>query len=441
MQFVIIAGGKGTRLKDRLGDLPKPMVDVGGVPLLEHHILLAKRHGFDDILLLTGYGAEHIERFCGNGSRWGVRVWYQREETPLGTAGAVLAALERLDNRFIVAYGDTMLNVDLGRFWGAHEQNRAEATLFLHPNDHPSDSDLVEIADGGRVTAFHPYPHPPDIYLPNLVNAALYVCEREALRPWREKHGLPDFGKHLFPAMVAARSHLHGYCSPEYIKDAGTPSRLDKVIADYQSGRIARGSFETPAPAVFVDRDGTLNEEVNRVKCPDELRLIADVPDAIARLNRSEYRVVVVSNQPVVARGDCDEAGLRAIHNKLETLLGERHAYLDAIYCCPHHPDRGFENERPELKIDCVCRKPKTGLIDRARSEMNLDLKRSWMIGDTTVDVQLARNAGVRSVLVRTGHGGLDARHPVTPDHVFDTFSDAVDFVLGQESNPDFKSK
>lgn len=430
MQIVIIAGGKGTRLRERIGDLPKPLATVGGRTLLEHHILLGKRHGCSDFVLLTGHGAQAIREVCGDGSRWGVRIHYFEEPSPLGTAGAVLAALPCLADRFLVAYGDTMVNVDLSRFWQAHERAGAAATLFLHPNDHPYDSDLVEIDKEGHITGFHPYPHPEGEFFRNLVNAALYVVEREVLRPWQGRTDVTDFGRHLFPAMISAGLHLHGYVSPEYIKDAGTPARLDNVREAFESGLIERSSFETLAPAVFLDRDGTLNREVNRISDPGALELLDGVPQAIALLNRAGYRAVVISNQPVIARGDCDEQTLQRIHDKLETFLGREHAYVDAIYYCPHHPDKGFPGERPELKIHCDCRKPGTGLIERAVRDLNIDLSKSWMIGDSTVDIRTAAGAGIRSVLLRTGHAGTDGRYLAEPDYRFDTLLDAARFIV-----------
>jgi len=433
MQLAIIAGGQGTRLKERLGDLPKPMAPIAGRPLVEHQMELARRHGIEDIVLLVGHGARYIEEFLGDGSRWGARLRYVHEPAPLGTAGAVLAALDALGDRFLVMYGDTMLNVDLDRFCEAHARQGAGASLLVHPNNHPHDSDLVETDEGGRIAAFHPYPHPPDRYYQNLVNAALYVVERRALEPYGPPAGALDFGKHLFPRMLGAGEFLYGYRSPEYIKDAGTPERLDQVMADYESGRIARGSFATPAPAVFLDRDGTLNLEVNRVKTVEQLEVLEGVGEAIGRLNRSPYRAVVITNQPVIARGDCSEQTLRAIHNKLETMLGRSHAYLDGLYYCPHHPERGHPGERVELKIACDCRKPAIGLIRQAQRELNLDLARSWFIGDSTVDLQTAANAGVRSILVETGYQGQDARHPARPDRVCADLGAAVEFLLGAE--------
>jgi histidinol-phosphate phosphatase family protein len=431
MQLVILAGGKGSRLQSRLGTLPKPLVDVCGRPLLEHQVALARDYGMEEVLLLTGYGAAAIEQYFSERAL-GVKVRTIAESTPLGSAGAVIAALPMLEERFVVMYGDTMLNVDLDRLSGAHLRSGAEATLFLHPNDHPDDSDLVETDRNGRITAFHPYPHDPNRYYPNQVNAALYVVERRLLENMAVPREPLDFAKQVFPRMLQRGVFLHGYRSPEYIKDAGTPERLDKVIADYQSGKIAAGSLRTPAPAVFLDRDGTLNEEVDRVKTPDQLHMIDGVWDAIRVLNRSAYRSVVITNQPVVARGECTERRLEEIHNKMETLLGRHGAYLDAIYYCPHHPDSGYPGEVRELKIACDCRKPSAGLIEQASREMNLDLSRSWLIGDSTVDVRTARNAGIRSIIVRTGHRGADGRFPDRPDHAAADLRSAVHFIVDE---------
>jgi histidinol-phosphate phosphatase family protein len=430
MQVVIVAGGKGTRLRERLGGLPKPMVSIAGKPLLEHQVLLACHHGFSDVILLLGHGADSITEYFGDGSRLGVHIRAITESVPLGSAGAVLAALPELQDRFLVMYGDTMLNIDLTRFWRAHEKSGADASLLLHPNDHPHDSDLVEIEDCGRITAFHPYPHDPDRFYANLVNAALYIVERRALVRWLDSGGPLDFAKDLFPSMLAQGCFLQGYRSPEYIKDAGTPERLDAVATDYESGRIARGSLETPTPAIFLDRDGTLNEEVDRVSHLDDFSLMEGVGGAIRRINRAGYRAVVITNQPVIARGDCTENDLTEIHNKLETLLGRDGAYVDAILHCPHHPDKGFPGERTDLKIACSCRKPAIGLIERARIAFNIDMKRSWFIGDSTVDIRTAQNAGLRSILLQTGYGGRDGRYPDRPDYIAPSLSTAVDLAL-----------
>jgi len=435
-QAIILAGGAGTRLRDRLGDLPKPMIPIAGKPLLEHQVELCQRHGFSDLVFFVHHRADLIEKHFGDGTKWGVRIRYLVEPKPLGTAGAVLAGIDLLAERFLVLYGDTMVNVDLDRIWNAHEVAKADATLLLHPNDHPLDSDLVEVDASGRVTAFHNRPHPTDCYFQNLVNAGLYVLEKAPLTGFRPSihHSQPstliDFGKDVFPALLARNGVLLGYKSPEFIKDIGTPGRYDRVCEQFANGTIARSSLATKQRAVFLDRDGTLIPDRDGLRSADGLELLPGVATAIHRLNHHAWRTVVVTNQPVIAKGWCTEAELQRTHNKMETLLGLEHAFLDRIYYCPHHPDAGFEGERKELKIHCDCRKPGTGMIQRAVGELNIDLAQSWLIGDTTTDLQTARNAGLRSILVRTGHGGKDGKHPVQADRVAGDLTEAVGFIL-----------
>jgi D,D-heptose 1,7-bisphosphate phosphatase len=429
-QAVILAGGKGTRLASMLNGLPKPLVDVCGKPLLLHQLELLCAHGFTDAVVMVSHRAEAIRQWqVGVDLPISVRLIDDGE--PRGTAGAVLAALGELEPEFLVMYGDTMLCVDLTRFWVWHHAvPGADVSLFLHPNDHPHDSDLVEIDETGRIVAFHAYPHPADAWLPNLVNAALYVVRRESLRAWCETVGPIDFAKDLFPRMLAAGATLRGYASPEYIKDAGTPERLQRVRNALTSGAIRRASLNEPRKAVFLDRDGTLNVERGLIRRPEDLKVFPFAGSAIRRLNEAEWRTVLVSNQPVIARGEVTEAELRHIHARLETEIGRDHAYFDRIYICPHHPDGGFPGERIELKIRCDCRKPEPGLIFNAQKDLNIDLARSWYVGDSTADLGAAENAGVSSILVETGHGGLDRRYPHEARFTVANVLEAAAFIL-----------
>lgn len=428
MQLVILAGGKGTRLKGRSGNLPKCLVDVAGKPLLAHQFHYATSQGVTDVVLMVGHLAEAIREYCGDGHKWNLNIRYYEETEPLGTAGAVLRIANTLDSFFFVLYGDLILNVDLNRMRAAHVGAAAGATILLHPNDHPYDSDLVETDSVQKVTGFHHPPHAAEQFLPNLVNAGLYAFQRDTLVRVPQRAGMMDFVADIFPH-IRRISLIHGYVSPEYIKDAGTLDRLDHVTADIRSGRVSRGSLATPAPAVLLDRDGTITEEVGRISTHEQLNLIDGVAEAIRTLNKTENRAVVVTNQPVIARGDCTEEELQKINNKMSSLLGLKGAYLDALYFCPHHPDKGFPGERAELKIACECRKPEIGLIARAQQELNLDLSRSWLIGDTTRDVECARRAGIQSILLHTGYGGRDAAYSVRPDYEFDNLSQAADFI------------
>ena len=430
-QAVVLAGGKGTRLRTVIGDVPKPLADVGGTPLLGHQLRLLHHHGFGEAVLLVSHGADQIRDWLTSVPRSPIAVRLVDDGTPRGTAGAVLAALPHLEPEFAVLYGDTMLNVDLSRFWDWHAANSsAAASLFVHPNDHPQDSDLVEQDSHGNILRFHPYPHPPGAWLPNLVNAALYILRRDLLAPWRNTEAPLDFGKDLFPRMLSAGVRLRGYASPEYIKDAGTPARLDRVRRAYAGGAVARAALNQPQRAVLIDRDGTLNRDVGHLRLAEDLEVFPFVGPALRQLNEAEWRTVIVTNQPVLARGEGDESELRRIHHRLDSEVARDHAYFDRLYYCPHHPDAGFPGEVTALKIACGCRKPAPGLIIQAASDLNIDLAESWFIGDSTADLGAAETAGVSSILVETGNGGLDDRHPFEAGFTRSDFAAAVDFIL-----------
>ncbi|MBR1092278.1 HAD-IIIA family hydrolase [Bradyrhizobium manausense] len=430
MQAVILAGGKGTRLQSRLGGLPKPLVDVDGTPLLQRQIECLRTQQITDVVVLVSYRADAIRAFCAAHDNFGIKVTIIDEGEPLGTAGAVLAVLDQLQEKFLVIYGDLLVDADFAPMIAAHKQNKADGTLFLHPNDHPFDSDLVELDSGGRVIRFLPYPRPPEEFHRNLVNAAVYLLERDALRDFVDIQKPSDFGKNLFAEMIRAGKRLLGYVSFEYIKDIGTPDRLDKAVRDLRSGRVERGRLSSLQQVVFLDRDGTLNEEVDHLHDHRLLSLLPGAGAAIRRLNEAQYRCIVITNQPVLARGECSLHEMDLIHAKLESDLGRDRAFLDRIFMCPHHPDSGFAGEIPELKRACNCRKPELGLIEDAEKIMRIDRKNSWFVGDSTTDIETARRAGLRSILLRTGKGGMDGKFDVRADFTAEGLPQAVDIIV-----------
>ena len=149
-----------------------------------------------------------------------------------------------------------------------------------------------------------------------------------------------------------------------------------------------------------MDRDGTVNKYVGFLRKIGDFELLDGVESAIKKINKSGYLAIVITNQPVIARGEVTEEELSEIHKKMETLLGQEGAYIDAIYYCPHHPNRGYMGERAELKIDCMCRKPKPGMIEQAADKYNIDLKNSWIIGDGENDIKAGINAGCKTAFI-----------------------------------------
>lgn len=416
---------------DLVRDMPKPMIPLAGKPIMEHQVDLARRYGLTEIHVLTGYRAEVLEDYFGDGGRWGVNIAYHREEEPLGTAGAVKELEGTLDETFVVFYGDVLMDVHLPTLMDFHRARGATATIAVHPNDHPFDSDLVEADGDGRVLAVHNKPHDPNVPRRNLVSAALYVLSPSVF-PHIERGRSSDFGRDVFPRLLGAGETISAYNTRDYIKDVGTVQRLREVEADLVAGRPRHFNRGNAIGAVFLDRDGVLNRPVEPLQTPEQVRPLPGVASAVRRLNRSLRLSVVVTNQPIVAKGFASEEDLEQIHGRMEGLLSEGGAYLDRIYYCPHHPERGHQGERSDLKIECDCRKPATGMIERAVSELNIDIRDSFMVGDRTVDVQAGINAGMGTILVRTGFAGRDGICACQPDFVFDDLGEAVDFLHGE---------
>lgn len=423
MKVVIMAGGKGTRIASIKNDVPKPMIEICGKPILLWQIENLKTSGLTDITLVIGYLGQIIKDYFQDGSRYGVNISYFEEDHPLGTAGALFKM--NLQEDFLLMCGDVIVDVDFNRFIAFHKRHQAWASLMAHPNGHPYDSSLLvtEIMEpqekGGvpveshRVTGWL-NKEDERLYYKNRVNAGVEIISPKLLEE-TQKHFIPRHPEHpdkidldrdvLKPNIKSGR--IFAYDTPEYIKDMGTPDRYYEVEKDLQSGKVAARNLSKKQKAIFLDRDGTINVYKGFLTHPDDFELIPEAAATIREINHSGYLAIVVSNQPVVARGDCTFAELQTIHNKMETLLGKEGVFVDAIYYCPHHPDKGFEGERPDYKFDCDCRKPKPGLLLQAAKDWNIDLSASYMIGDTERDVAAGNAAGCKeSFLIKTNESG-----------------------------------
>ena len=431
LQAVIMAGGKGTRLRSVTQDeIPKPMAPIAGKPILQWQIECLKREGVTDFLLITGYLGEKIEEYFSDGSSLGVRIDYYRETQPLGTAGALAEVADRLEDTFLLVFGDTIFDIDIPRMLAYHRDRQAEVTLFAHPNSHPYDSDLV-LRDGSqRVCGFMSKNEERTGWYENCVNAGFYIVNKSLCA--RIKRGVKtDLEKQVLAVMAQEGGALYAYMSPEYIKDVGTPERIAAAAEEIENGTVAARSLARKQRCVFIDRDGTLNRMKGFISNPDELELEPCAAQAVRLLNQSGYLAIVVTNQPVVARGMCSIEDVNLIHRKIETLLGQQGAYLNDIFFCPHHPDKGYPEENAAYKIKCCCRKPDIGMLTAAADKYNIDLAQSWMVGDTTTDIQTGINAGTHTALVQTGMAGNDGKYDVRPEITDMDLLDAVKKICG----------
>ena len=410
-----MAGGRGTRISELFPDIPKPLIPIDGIPVLEREICSLASQGFRDIILTVSYLHEKIEEHFGDGSKWGVNIEYLVENTPLGNAGALFKL--NLKEDFLLLNADAMFDVDFNRFVAFHKEHGGLVTLFTHPNSHPYDSGLLVADKNGAVEQWLAKEDSRPEYYRNRVNAGLHVINPKVLEQSGidadrvgtvGENGKPikvDLDRQLLKPL-AGTGKMFCYDSPEYVKDMGTPERYYAVCEDYKAGRVSEKNLQNKQKAVFLDRDGTINKYVGFLRNIDEFELLDGAVEAIKKINASGYLAIVVTNQPVIARGEVSFEELERIHNKMETLLGKEGAYLDAIYFCPHHPHKGYEGERPELKFDCNCRKPKPGMLLKAAQDFNIDLAQSWMVGDGENDIKAGQNAGCRTALVGNGAYG-----------------------------------
>lgn len=432
MQAVIMAGGKGTRLLALTKDeIPKPMTPVCGKPILAWQVEQLKVNGITDIVMIIGHLGHKIQDFFGDGRAMGLRIRYIEETSPLGTAGAFYYLRPMLAGEtFLLVFGDVLFDVDLARMMRFHAEKKAKATLFVHPNTHPFDSDLVVMDEEDKILAFDSKNNSRNYWYDNCVNAGLYLFDAAVCGHVSEPVKT-DLEKDLLSGMIQSGQAVYAYRSPEYIKDVGTVERIKVAERELASGYIAARNLRRPQRAIFLDRDGTINKKNGLIAKEEQFELEGCAAEAIRRINASGYLAIVITNQPVVARGMCGITDVERIHNKMKTLLGREGVFLDEVCFCPHHPDKGYPEENPQYKISCHCRKPDIGMIEDCAARLHIDLSQSWMVGDTTVDIRTGKNAGTHTALVLTGDAGTDEKYNDVPDMVCADLLEAVKKIIG----------
>lgn len=384
-QAVIIAGGLGTRLKPFTDTNPKPMYPFNGKPFIEYLVKQIKGFGIDRILILVGYLPEKIMDYLGDGSKYGVKIEYDVTPVEYETGDRVLHAKEKLDDEYLFMYCDNYCPINFTRLVEDYYNNNALLQFTAYANlDGYTKSNLL-IAEDGKVEVYDKKRLTPNL---SGVDIGYAIVNKKVLDM------LPDGGFNLeavlYPILVD-QGKIYATVTEHRYYSVGSFERIEltKRYFDFQK-------------YVFLDRDGTLNVRPPKacyIEKPEDFVWLDGAKEAVKKLNDAGFIVILISNQPGIARGNLTEETLTAIHNKMQSELAEIGAHIDKIYYCPHNWDDG-----------CACRKPKPGMFYQAQKEFCIELPKATMIGDDERDIEAGEAAGCgRNILVNEEYTVLDA--------------------------------
>ena len=400
---VVLVGGLGTRLRPLTLHVPKPLIRVSGKPFLGYLLSKLRSMGIGRCILLTGYKHSKVKEYCGSGKKWGLSVRYSKEGEPLGTGGAIYNARRQIDSTSLVLNGDSWLDISLAPFAAFHRKSGAWATIFSMRGDLAARGAIVQ-GKGGRVRQFLEKQKGGR----GIFNTGAYLIEPAALEflegEVRAGRLQPKFSMERdgFP-LIAKKRKLYSYVGKGDFLDIGTFSSLVGAhrILPAHEGAGARKR------AVFLDRDGVINRHSHDyVRHPDDFEFEYGAIDGMKQLSKLGMPIIIATNQSMIGRGLSTPTDLKRIHNKMLAAFKKHKVKITDICICPHRPDEG-----------CNCRKPKIGMLIAAQEKHNLDLAKSFVVGDTTGDILMGKTAGCTTILVKTGFGGKDGKHKAKPDY------------------------
>jgi D,D-heptose 1,7-bisphosphate phosphatase len=381
-QCVILVGGLGTRLGPLTRDVPKPLLPIGGRVFIDFLLDQILRHGFTEVICLAGYLSDAVRHWALNARRPGFDVKVVVEPEPWGTAGALLASRDLLDEEFLLFNGDSIFDINLLDLTVCRPSGEWAGLIALRSMKDTGRYGVVE-ADGDRILSFAERPPAGG---PGLINGGVYRLKRQALN----MIGSPpsSIEREVFPAMAHQRL-LRGRTYDRFFLDIGVPQAFESAQALLPE--LVR------RPALFLDRDGVVNLEVGYAHRPDQIKWVPGIFQAVKVANDAGFYVFVVTNQAGVARGLYSERAVIDLHQWMNTRFREYGAHIDEFAYCPHHPTAGST----KYTRVCECRKPAPGMLTDLAQRWSIDLTRSLFVGDRDTDLQAAHGVGIPSVLHR----------------------------------------
>lgn len=398
---IIVAGGKGTRLK-KIHKNVKILINLDSKKTLLGHIIdNLQQNNIKSATIMPGKNSDLIKNYLYKKNIKSFDLHFIEEKKLLGTAGCLLKLnYNNLKNDLLIIYGDLLLNIDTASFYEKHISANSDVTLFSHPSDHLEDSDILDVDEKNNVNNISFKPHKKKIISRNLTMAGIFFIKKKLIKliPKNKKF---DFSRDFLKLLLKRKYKIFSYHSREYCTDMGTPNRLKNAKKDYKLLKHKYYSLKNKLPAVFLDRDGVINKDQGPLKYSNPFNFLNGSLKGLQLLRNSKYLIFLITNQGAIAKGIISYELAISSFKKYEIYLSKNKFYFDKIYFCPHHPKKGFLNENKKFKINCNCRKPKPGLIFRAQKEFNIDLKKSYFIGDSLNDYLAAKRAGVKSIMIK----------------------------------------
>lgn len=398
-QLVVLAGGEGTRLANAGIKTPKLLINIQNISLLEIIVREAANEGFTEILWCLGYAHAEIEdrilrnHFTNRSIEHKVFV----EDERRGTLGALIQARQYLENDFCLTMGDLLLSgTNLGGLFDNFRKLQSDVCLLVKYTDHPLDSDLVIVDEGLNIKSLNPYPHTeiPKIAIGN----AGVVFMKKIHVPETLEEAKSDLFKQLIPKLISDNLEVKATFHQGVIRDIGTPERLKEASLTFDRTRLL-----SDLSGIFFDRDGTLNLELGHISSTKQIELFPETPQILKLAFETFDLFGIVTNQPVVARGEATIETVTAINAHLLTSAGLNDLSKVVIKVCPHHQDSGFVGEVPELKINCICRKPSSGMLLEVLNENNLRANKTIYVGNSISDLQTAEGVAVQWIHLVNG--------------------------------------
>lgn len=399
MQVVVLMGGLGTRLESQTRHCPKPLLRVQGKPFFEYQLNLMRQAGFKKFLFCVGYHAKMIEEYFGDGSSFGVEISYSYDgETLLGTGGAVRNALPMLEEDFLLIYGDSFMDINyfevVVRYLQGLQAGK-KALMTVMQNNNQFDKSNV-ICKDGEILLYDKRSCNSDM---DYIDYGVSVFRRTLFEEYSPGEA---FDLSALQNWLSVKKELACCEVEQRFYEIGTPDSLEEFSS------YARRRWLSPHKAVFLDRDGVINEivwneDTEQLDSPlkrEQFRLLPGVLDALKSIQRKGYLIFVVTNQPAAAKGKTSYAELCSINHQFVQTMREYGIEITALEMCPH-----FEHSTPYTKEfylvqNCDCRKPKAGLIRHITEKYNIDLQNSWMAGDSFTDIVCGQSVGLHTAFI-----------------------------------------